>query len=104
MKVLPNVGATDRARDQAINELIQGRSNATGSVTLTASTTTTTVSRATISKDAYVFLQPQTAHASAEMGNGTIYWAVSATGGSFTITHANNAQTDRTFGYLVIGG
>ena len=30
--------------------------------------------------------------------------AVSSAGGAFTITHANNAQTDRTVGYLVVGG
>jgi hypothetical protein len=43
-----------------------------------------------------------TANAAAEVGNGTIY--VSAvTNGSFTLTHANNSQVDRTFRYAISG-
>jgi hypothetical protein len=43
-----------------------------------------------------------TANAAAEVGAGTIY--ISAVSHrSFTITHANNAQTDRTFGFVCIG-
>lgn len=102
MKVLPNTGATDRQRDQAINELIMGRSNAVGAVTLTAGATTTTVARSTISKDAVVMLFPMTANAAAALA--TTYATTSVSGGSFTITHANNAQTDRNFQYVVLGG
>jgi hypothetical protein len=47
-------------------------------------------------------LMPTTANAAAEIGAGTAY--ISArTKRSFTITHANNSQSDRTFGYVVIG-
>ena len=43
-----------------------------------------------------------TANAAAEVGAGGMY--VSAQGdGSFTVTHANNAQADRTFDYTVTG-
>lgn len=103
MRELPPIGAQDRDRDFAINQLIRGRSNAVGEVTLTANTTTTTVTGPNINADAQVFLMPRTANASAEFGNGTIRISAVA-GGSFTVTHANNAQTDRIFGYLVIGG
>lgn len=104
MNTLPLTGATERQVHQAVRELIEGRSNAVGTVTLTADTTTTTVERSTVNRNAIVILQPQTANAAAELGNGTAYWSVATAGGSFTVTHANNAQTDRTFGYLVIGG
>lgn len=104
MNTLPLTGATERQVHQAVRELIEGRSNAVGTVTLTANATTTTVERSTVNRNAVVMLQPQTANAAAELGAGTAYWSVSADGGAFTITHANNAQTDRTFGYLVIGG
>lgn len=104
MDTIPPNGTTQRNIEQRVRELIEGRSNAVGTVTLTASTTTTTVSKATINSNAQVFFSPKTAHAAAEVGNGTMYYSVTSGGGSFTITHANNAQTDRTFGYLVIGG
>jgi len=47
---------------------------------------------------------PTTANASAELGSGT--WIVpeaTILNGSFVITHANNAQADRTFRYAIIG-
>lgn len=102
MKVLPNVGASDRQRDQAINELIQGRSNASGSVTLSPGETHTTVTRDTISSQAAVLLWPCTANAAAALT--TTYATVNPAGGSFTVYHANNAQVDRTFSWLAVGG
>lgn len=86
-----------------VQQLIRGRSNATGTVTLTASATTTTVTRANNNANAAVFLMPRTANAAAELGNGTLYRSA-IDGDGFTLTHANNAQTDRTFDYIVIGG
>lgn len=81
---------------QAIRDLFQGRSNAVGRVTLTASSTTTVVSALNIGADTKVFLTATTANAAAEAGGTALY--ISAVGsGTFTITHANNSQTDRTF-------
>jgi len=45
---------------------------------------------------------PMTANAAAEFGNGTLYVAARVKG-AFTLAHANNAQADRTFGYVLIG-
>jgi hypothetical protein len=82
----------------AINGIIDGRTDNYGSVTLTASTATTVVSEARVTDFSTVVLTPRTANAAAELGAGGMY--VSAmTDGSFTITHANNAQSDRTFDY-----
>ena len=45
---------------------------------------------------------PQTANASSEMASGGMY--VSSRGKqTFTITHPNNANADKTFGYVVLG-
>lgn len=86
----------------AIRQLAAGRSNATGEVTLTANVATTVVAAPNCAAGSQVFLMPQTANASAEFGNGTI--RISAVdNGSFTITHANNAQIDRTFSYACLG-
>lgn len=86
----------------AINQLAQGRSNAVGTCTLTANAASTTVTASTCGTGSTVLLSPTTANASAEIGNGTIYIGTVANG-SFTITHANNAQVDRTFRYVAIG-
>lgn len=71
-------------------------------VTLTANAASTTLSDARLRADSPVLLQPTTANAAAELGNGTLY--VSETGrvnGAVVITHANNALADRTFRVLI---
>jgi len=86
----------------AINQLAQGRSNAVGTVTLVANAASTVVTAKNCGAGSVVLLSPLTAHAAAELGNGTIYVSAVANG-SFTLAHANNAQTDRTFGYVAMG-
>jgi hypothetical protein len=91
-----------RKVNTAINELAKGRSNAVGTVTLAPSAAGTTVAAKNCGAGSVVLLSPLTAHAAAEIGNGTIY--VSAVlNGSFTLAHASNAQNDRTFGYVCLG-
>lgn len=85
-----------------IQQLIDGRNNASGQVTLTANDTATTISKSTINGDAAFIAFPATANAAAELAAGTIHASVAA--GTVTITHANNAQTDRTFYYVILGG
>ena len=100
MKQIPPTGATDRDRDFAIRELINGRSNATGNVTLDLNTTTTTVNRTNCNEDAVVLLFPRNAAAAGVVAS-TFVSSVTKTG--FVITHTSSATT-RTFGYLVVGG
>mgnify|MGYP001615090704 FL=1 len=83
----------------AINELTQGRSNAHGTVTLTANAASTVVTNANCATGSAVKLNPTTANAAAALA--TTYWV--AGNGSFTITHANNAQVDKTFTYAIQG-
>jgi hypothetical protein len=85
---------------QAINELFQGRSNATGTCTLTANATTTTVSAENCGDESIILLSPKTANAANAVA--TTYVS-NVTNGAFTLTHANNAQTDKVFGYVAIG-
>lgn len=94
-----------------IKNLMHGRSNNAFAVTLTANsaTTTVTLSSGSLGQDSLIFFMPQTANAATEFGAGSMYVSARSvqTGGTststFTITHANNAQTDRTFGYIVVG-
>jgi len=99
----PSLLETDPFRlAQAINELFEGRSNAGGTVTLTPSTTTTTVSSETSGDESAILLCPLTANAAAALGT-TYVLASNIKNGSFIITHANNAQTDRSFRYVALG-
>jgi len=99
---LPQQGGDPRAVASAVNLLIDGKLNATGTFTLAASATSTTVTDLRAGSSSVVLYTPITANASAEVGNGTIY--ISARNKqNFVITHANNGQTDRNFIYVVIG-
>jgi hypothetical protein len=82
----------------AVNGIIDGRTDSYGSFTLTANTATTVVSEARVNAFSTICLTPTTANAAAELGAGGMYVSAKATG-SFTLTHANNAQSDRTFDY-----
>ena len=85
---------------EVLNRAMLGKLNCTGTVTLTASAATTTLNDRRISAQSVILFMPTTANAATEIA--TMY--VSArTQYSATIAHANNAQTDRTFGYVVIG-
>lgn len=88
---------------QGIRDLFQGRSNATGAFTLAvAPATATVVTAINCGLDSQVFLTPKTASAASEYGAGTCY--VSSIGaGTFTITHASSAASDRTFSYVALG-
>jgi hypothetical protein len=86
----------------AVRQLMQGRSNAAGSVTLLPGAAATTVSAPNCAPGAQVFLFPRTAHAAAELAAGTC-WVSAVAAGAFTVTHANNPQPDRTFSYVCLG-
>ena len=103
--LLPPQGGTPRDAANAINQALKGKINCVGTVTLAASAAGTVVNNALVGSGSVVLLFPQTAHAAAEIGNGTIYAAPAdyVNGTSFKLTHANNVQTDRVFGYCVLG-
>ena len=83
---------SDRRKiNTAINQLAQGRSNAVGSVTLVPDAATTVVAAGNCGAGSVVLLSPLTANAAAELAGGTLYISAVANG-SFTLTHANNAQ------------
>jgi len=84
----------------ALNRALLGKLNNTGLVTLTANSTTTTLTDSRIGKDSVILLQPTTANAAAAITN--VYFGTPGDQ-TVTINHANNAQTDRTFKYIVIG-
>jgi len=86
--------------NRAIQHLEQGRLNVGATCTLTPSATSTMVTAENCGAGSQVQLTPKTANAAAALASTY----VSAVGnGSFTISHASNAQTDRTFGFACFG-
>lgn len=96
----------DRDQSRVLNGVMLGKTNNTGTVTLTANagSTTLTLAPGIVGTDTQLFLFPKTANAAAEIGAGTLYISGSSvTNNTFTITHANNAQIDRTYSYQFVG-
>mgnify|MGYP003655848407 FL=1 len=87
-----------------LNGVLQGKLNATGTVTLSASATSTTLTDIRIGADTVVHLIPTTANASSDFGAGTFYVTYpNAEEEKAVINHANNSNTDKTFAYILIG-
>ena len=84
----------------AIQQLYAGRSNAAGTVTLAPGASSTVVNPPNCAPQSAVFLFPKTANAAAALATTFIN---SVGKQSFTISHANNAQTDRSFFYVCLG-
>lgn len=85
---------------ESINGLIDGKLDVVGSVTLTENVTTTDVVDTKFESVMVPVMIPTTANAAAALA--TTYLSARARGG-FTLTHANNAQTDRDFLYVRLG-
>ncbi len=88
---------------QSSTRMLQGKLNATGTVTLLANVPLTPLRDARLSPESFVRFDPLTAHANTEQTNGTmIVLEANRQEGQWLITHANNAQTDRKFRFVVL--
>lgn len=103
--LFPSYKSTEEALRQIVervNAVIQGRSNAVGTFTCTVSQATTTVTDSRVATDSTITMTATHANSAAEVGNGTIYIST-VSNGSFVVTHANSATTDRDFMYSIQG-
>lgn len=99
-----NIPSWIQRASTVINNILQGKMNVSTTLTLDANAASTTITDARIGFETHVILTPTTANAAAELGNGTLYISeTSRVNGSVVVTHANNAQTDRTFRVSYIG-
>ena len=81
-----------------------GKLNCTGTITLTAGAATTVLNRKGLSPQSVVHFDPKTANAATELYGATMYVLTANRGNdAWTITHANNANADKTFQYTIIG-
>lgn len=97
---ISEVETLPRIQNTAIRQLIEGRSNAVGTCTLTANAGTTTVTAINCSQSSAVFLFPTTANAAAIVA---ATYVSTVSNGSFVVTHTNSATTGKTFFYVCLG-
>jgi hypothetical protein len=86
----------------AVRQLTEGRSNASGTVTLSANAATTAVAAPNCAATSAVLLFPATAHAAAAAAS-TYVKSTDIRKGQFVVTHPNDANTDKIFYWLAIG-
>lgn len=95
-----NVPQWVREIRDAVAGLLDGKHNAAGSITLTASSGTSTLSDRRLHEESVITFMPRTANAKTE---GSPY-VTGRTKGEATLNHTNNAQTDRDYDYMLGGG
>ena len=83
-----------------VNSLRDGKINATGTATLATSATSTAVTDVRVGADSVILLMPTTSNAAGGLATTHIGTVAKQ---SFTVSHANNSQTDRTFKYVILG-
>jgi len=96
--VPPSTGTLQDAI-RSLLQLASGRSNATGTVTLTPGATTTTVADNNCAAGSVIIINATTTSAAAAFPD-IVY---STANKSFTLTHDNSGATDRTFRYAILG-
>ncbi|MEK9819500.1 MAG: hypothetical protein VW443_07975 [Pseudomonadales bacterium] len=90
-----------RENAEVVNNILQGKLNATASVTLTNSATSTAVTDYRVGAESVILFMPTTSDGASELAAGGMYVSARSKN-TFTITHANNTTT-RSFDYVVIG-
>lgn len=81
-----------------------GKLDCVAEFTLTANAATSTLTFEWLSPQSVVTFDPKTANAATEKAAGTLYVLTANRGNkTWTVTHANNAQADRTFQVSIIG-
>jgi hypothetical protein len=99
-RTVPPAGDTARNTAFVIRQNKEGKTNNTGTVTLADGSSTTTVTDRRAGSDSVITFMPTTANAAADLAN---LYVSSRDDGQFTLTHTNNSQTDRTYGYVITG-
>jgi len=94
-------GGEPREVAEVVNNLVEGKSNNTGEVTLAvASATTTTIYDERIGYNSVMLLMPTTANAASVMS--TTYIGTTNKGNA-VITHTANTLTDKKYRYIIVG-
>jgi len=97
---IPPEGGSPICDSIAVNLLIDSKDNDEDTFTLVASSGTTTIDDYRVGEDSVILWSPMTNNAATELSH--LY--ISSRGkNTFTLSHRNNPQTDRTYIYTVTG-
>ena len=100
----PTITAYLRGLRGVILNIWNGKLNCTGTITLTINVATTVLNRKGLSPQSVVHFDPKTANAASDLYGGGMYvLTANRLNDSWTITHPNNANADRTFQFTAIG-
>jgi hypothetical protein len=99
-RLLPPFGGDQRSVAEIVNGIMNGKTNNTGRITLTQSSTTTTLTDSRIGVDSVILFTPLSDHAATEMAH---LYISAQTNGSATITHRNTGHSNLNFQYIVVG-
>lgn len=98
-RTLPPFGGDPRQVSEVVRGLMDGKSNNTGTVTLTT-TTSTLLSDPRIGYDSVIMFSPLTSTAAGFLSG--LYVSARAQGEA-TLTHASTTASDRLYAYVVVG-
>ena len=108
-KLRPFIGPGDldlaewvREAAEIVNSVRDGKLNSVGSLTLTANSTTTTLTDPRIGPNSHISLTATSVTAAAAVASASGVF-VTPGDGSATITHDSTADTDRNFTYAILG-
>jgi len=88
-------------QNRVLQQLIEGRTNATGTVTLSTGATSTTVTAPTAGANSAIFLFPQTSIA---QSSGAAYVAsTDVTAKQFIVHHSSSTSTARSYYWVALG-
>lgn len=99
-RALPPFGSDPRGVAEVVNGIMNGKTNNTGTIKLSQSSTTTTLTDERIGKQSVILFTPTSSHAAAEMAH---LYISAQTNGSATITHRNTGHGDLNFQYIIVG-
>jgi hypothetical protein len=97
---LPFQGGDPRQVAEIVNNLVEGKMNCTGSITLNSTGTTTTLYNERIGYDSVIILMPRNANSAGETDHT---YVSSKAIGSCVITHRNHGHSDCNWDYVIIG-
>tara|TARA_R110002020_G_scaffold263918_1_gene478663 strand:+ start:5860 stop:6189 length:330 start_codon:yes stop_codon:yes gene_type:complete len=97
---MPDQSQHLRLISNTVNNTLEGKLNSTGTITLRASQTTSTLTDARLGVNSIILFMPITANGLTAYN--TLYVSARADG-SATLTHASSSNSDQNFGYVVIG-
>ena len=100
-RTLPPFGGDQRQVAEVVRGCMDGKTNNTGEITLTAGgATTTTLTDPRIGYQSVIIFSPLSSNAAGYLSN---LYVSARTQGSATLTHSANSAADRKYAYIIVG-